>query len=187
MNKKTKPDLMSTSEAVNYLRRLHPDLNLTADTFAHRVTRGRGVPHVTREYGLVTRWFFRAEDLDRMKFRRPRKRVTDPQGGDKEITERNVANVPFTVRTASELSKLEEQYGTLVDDAGFLEALYKKTKHRYKPGSLKARRRRNTIKVVAQSSGPHKIHWYPLSQIDELDFHPEIADRQRMRRNKLKP
>lgn len=165
-------DTMTLQEGYGYLLEKWPDLKF--DTLYHRIVRGKGVPHEKRDVPRGSKYLVRRQALDELEFYRQKE-----EGAPRQKTIRHPEIVPVPVHTAADLHQLTEKFGPLVDDDGLLNYLEEKYGYRYSRGSIKQRRRRGTIVCVGYSRS-HQ-HWYAIRYLDELNFRPELASKQKER------
>ena len=170
--------LLCTQESVAYLQEQHPDIKITTDTFAHRVSRNN-IPHASITVGKASRWYFKKEDLDKIQFKRPRK------SGECKGNVVLPFYEPVAIHTNEDFVSLVDKYGCqLVDDEGLLAALEEKYQYRFSRQSIKQRRHRKTITIAGYSGSRRKQYWYPLDHALSLKWQPIAASLQKVRRRK---
>lgn len=161
-------DWYTIKESLKYLHKRYP--TLTLDTLYHRIRRSENIPFMKKK-----QYFLHKDTLDTIEFFK-QKEPKRPYRTLKKIE-------PVEVHTAEDLQSLVEKYGPLVDDEALLNLLEQKYHHRYTVGAIKRRRQRNTIVVVGYSG--HGVFWYPVNQLDNLVFQPDLARKQQKRRERV--
>jgi hypothetical protein len=184
-----------TAGAVSYLRQRFPELESSEklkDTFYHQVVRGR-IPHEKIQQGSVLRYRFAKHDLDQVVFRKAQASKPERQRkGRKAPEDWGLSGVseevwqdfePVAVHTDTDLERLRNIFGPLVDGEGLRQLLYEKFGVCYSTGAIKRRRYRGSILCVGFSGVRRRTYWYPAVQVDVLHWQPENTKKAKSDRN----
>jgi hypothetical protein len=182
----TEEEILDTAGAVSYLLVRFPELSgdTLKDTFYHQIARGK-VPCERYRKGKVWRYRFKKSDLDHVTFRKARKehiprrtRITAADWGLEGVDEAYWKEfIPAEVHTADDLERLRHIFGPLVDGPGLISELYERFGVWYSAGAIKRRRYRGSILYVGFSGATRRTYWYPVAQLDVLNFQPENTKR----------
>lgn len=161
-------ELLTIEEAVQYVRR-QKGIEISPAALSRRITRGL-------EYERDESWhiLISPTELDRIRFK-PQYYIVEGTG--RKVYFKDIHPVPVT--STNGLMRLAKKYGELVNEEELLKLLKKKKGHGYTKGAIKQRRERKAIYYVAYDPTKRGVYWYPVDQIDYLNWQPELGEAQR--------
>jgi hypothetical protein len=154
--------MLNTNEALAYLQRKHPELQLSLDTFYHAVHRRNFQrTEVVSKHDpdkLLYRYLLTEEQLDGLTFRAITRTKPKP-----------TASRIVTVYNSQDIHDLEEDHGLLLTIDGVLAELYAITTVQYSKNNVRNMQRTGVLLVVARIG---KSYLYRARDVQNLKLNP---------------
>lgn len=151
----------NTSSAIAYLNdKWNPaGVTVSTDTFYHALARSNiDVERV--QAGSSHRNRYTQEQLDSLHF-----------SGTSHIAYKPTYELEL-IKSSEDMEKLRAKHGTIVDEAGLIEEIWKRFHVRYDHHAVRIRMRRGSLAAAGYSMKGHlKVHWFPVAQLDKMRFY----------------